>query len=97
MGGNVKEVVTAWRASRVQYSHPGFFRCLSSLATITGGTGADHVFPGVLATAIPGDDMVQSELSSYLTTILAGILVAVEHLKAGQLSLTPKWAFNQVG
>ncbi len=53
---------------------------------VTGRTGTDHIFPGVLAASVSRNDMVQGKLSSLLVAILAGILVAVEDLETSQLS-----------
>lgn len=55
--------------------------------TITGDTGADHIFPGVLAAAVSWDNVVQGKLSAFSAAILAGVVVTVENAKAGQLSL----------
>ncbi len=38
--------------------------------------------------------MVQGKLSSFLTTILAGVLVTFEDLKSSQLSLRPIGTLN---
>jgi hypothetical protein len=50
----------------------------------------------VLTALITRDDMVDGELVSFLATILAGIVVAVENLKAGQLSLRAR-ALDYIG
>lgn len=50
---------------------------------IAGYAGANHILPDVLTTPVSGNDMVQGKLMSLPATILAGILVAVENLKAG--------------
>jgi len=51
----------------------------------------------MLPAPVPGDDMVQSKLASFLTTILAGEPVPVKNLKASQLSITAERALDQVG
>ena len=54
---------------------------------IAGYAGTNHIFPDVFTTSVSRDDMVQGKLMGLLATILAGILVTVENLKAGQPSL----------
>ena len=66
--------------------HPGLARGPTRLATITGDTGADHIFPGVLTAPIAGYDMVQGKLLGFLPAVLTGRMVTVEDLKASQLS-----------
>ena len=57
------------------------------LTSITGYAGADHIFPEVFTTPIAGNDVVQGKLAALLAAVLAGKVVAVENLKAGQLAL----------
>ena len=57
--------------------------CFTCLAPVAGDAGADHILPDMLATPVAGDDMVKGKLMGLLATVLAGILVAVEDLKAG--------------
>ena len=63
--------------------------------SIAGYAGADHILPVMLATSVSRDDMVQGKLAGLLAAILAGVAVAVENLKASQLSLAAG-TFNQV-
>ena len=56
---------------------------------IAGYASASHIFPRVLASKMSWDNMVQGKLPDLLTAILAGILVAVENLKASQLPFRP--------
>ncbi len=63
---------------------------------ITGDTGANHIFPCVLTVPVAWNDMIQGKMSGFLTAILAGKVVAIENLKAGQLPLLP-WALNHIG
>jgi len=51
----------------------------------------------MLTTPVSGYDMVNRKLSGFLATVLAPVLVTIEDLKASQLSLSPKWTFNQIG
>jgi hypothetical protein len=67
--------------------HSGLARGSARLMTVTGYTGANHIFPGMFAAPVPRENMVQSKLPGFPTTILAGILVTVKNLKAGQLPL----------
>jgi len=50
----------------------------------------------MLTTPVSRDDMVQGKLPGFLTAILADVLVAVENLKASQLSISSERALNQV-
>jgi len=61
---------------------------------ITGHTGTNHVLPGVLSAAVPGNDMIQGELPGLLTAVLACVPVTVKNLKTSQLSF-PAGAPNQ--
>jgi hypothetical protein len=97
VGGDVEKAATLWRRGGVSQLHSGFLRGLASLTTITGDTGTDDIFPGMLTTPVAGDDMVNSKLSSLLATVLASVLVTVEDLRASQLSLSPKRTFYQIG
>ena len=63
---------------------------------ITAHAGADHIFPDLFAAPVAGDNMVQGQLLRFLPTILTGEVVAVEDLKASQLSLCPG-AFDEAG
>ncbi len=50
--------------------------------TITAYTGANHIFPDVFSATVSWGNMVQGELPSFLTTILADISVTIENLEA---------------
>ena len=63
--------------------------------SIAGYAGANHILPVMLAIAVSRDDMVQGKLAGLLAAILAGVAVAIENLKASQLSLAAG-TFNQV-
>jgi hypothetical protein len=86
MVGDDEEGATTWWRGKTNKFHTGFLGGSARLAAITGNTGTDYIFPGMLTTAIAGDDMVQGELPALLTAVLAGVSVTVENLKAGQLS-----------
>jgi len=63
---------------------------------VAGDTGADDVFPGMLAAAIAGYDVVQREMPALLSAVLAGVAVTVENLVAGHFSF-PMGTFNHLG
>ena len=50
----------------------------------------------MFTTLVAWNDMVDGELVSFLAAILAGIVIAAEDLKAGQLSLQAR-ALNYIG
>ena len=54
---------------------------------VTRYTGTDDILPGMHSTLVARDDMVNGKLVSILAAVLAGIVVATEHLEPGQLSL----------
>jgi len=96
VSGDVKKASTAWLGRLINQSHPGLMRGPTCLAAITGYTGTNYIFPGMLSTPVSWDDMVQGKLSSFPATILAGVLVTFENLESGQLSLKPKGALNHI-
>jgi hypothetical protein len=83
MGENIKRVSPPWLGWLMNQSHPGFLGGSACLATITGNTGTDHIFPGMLSAPVSRDDMVQGKVSALLATILAGVLVTLENFKSG--------------
>ena len=83
---NEKKTVTAWAERLANQLHPGFLGGSTCLTAITGYTGTNYIFPSMLSALVSRDDMVQGKLSSFLTTILTGVLVTFENLKSGQLS-----------
>ena len=50
----------------------------------------------MFAPPIAGDDMVQGKLMRFLAAVLAGMVVTVENLQAGQLPLKSR-ALNHMG
>jgi hypothetical protein len=48
----------------------------------------------MLPAPVPGDDMVYGKLPAFLTTVLAGVMVASENFKPGQLSTYTVGALN---
>src|SRR5204862_431555 len=65
-------------------THVRFERQAVALARIAGDARAHHVFPGRGPTLITWHDMIQIEFASIekLTAVLAGVLVALEHIMA---------------
>ena len=97
MRGYVGKAATAWWGRRLSKFHSSLLRSPAGLAPVTGDAATDYVFPGVLTTPVARNDMVQGKLPGFLTAILAGVLVAVENLKASQLSISSERALNQIG
>jgi hypothetical protein len=85
--GDEEGDVIVWSDGAVQQSHTSLLWGSTRFAAIAWYTGADYIFPRVFTTLVAWDDMVDGELVSFLAAILADIVVAVENLKAGQLSL----------
>ena len=50
--------------------------------TIAGYAGTDYIFPGVLTTPVPGDNVVQGKILGFLPAILTGVVVTIENLQA---------------
>jgi len=69
--------------------HPGLVREAVPLASVAGNAGADDVFPGRLATAITGEDMIDVQTGSIeeSSAVLACVLIALKHIQAGELDL----------
>jgi len=68
----------------------GFAGISTRFTAIAWYAGADHIFPGVLASPVARDDVVYGELSSLFSAVLAGILVAFKNLNTegtGKVSL----------
>lgn len=53
---------------------------------VAGDTGADYIFPGVLAVKVARGDVVYGQLLALLAAILAGVVITVEDSKAGEPS-----------
>ena len=73
-----------WTFGFSDEAHVRFARQAVALARIAGDARAHHVFPGRGPTLIAWHDMIQIEFASIekLTAVLAGVLVALEHIMA---------------
>ena len=76
--------------------HVGFLGRAARFTPITGDTGADDIFPGMLTAAIARNDVVESKVPALLAAVLAGVAVAIEYLVAGHLSFAAR-PFNKPG
>jgi hypothetical protein len=56
-------------------------------ATVARKATTDHVFPAMLATSTTWDNVVQSQLLGFSSTILASMPVPVEYFETSELSL----------
>jgi len=74
------EAIVPGRAGLSKQFHPCLIGVASALAPVTGNAGAYHVLPGVRTSPPPRYDMVQCKLFALLTTVLASVLIATEHL-----------------
>ena len=83
MVGDIKAVIPARATGMVNQSHPGLLRSSACLVAIAGNAGANYILPRLLSTSVAGENMVQGKLMRFLTTVLAGMPVAIENLKAG--------------
>ncbi len=81
--GHIKKEIATWWGGMIKQSHPGLLWSSTRLAPITGYTSTNQIFPDVSAVQVPWNDMVQSKLMGFLTTILADIFITVENLNAG--------------
>lgn len=68
-------------------SHVSFPRKPVAFAGITRNAGAHYVLPRGIAAAVARDDMIQIEIVPVenVSAVLAGILVALENVVAGEL------------
>jgi len=86
--GHVESVAT--RCLRlVEQRHSRLCRSSPRFAPITRYTSTHYIFPAVLAPTPPRHHVVESQLLIFTTAILADILVTIENLQLGQLSLLP--------
>lgn len=56
--------------------HVGLLRTLATLAPVAGHTGCNEIVPGVWAAAVPGNDMVQGQMTHLTAAVLACKIVA---------------------
>ena len=83
MVGKVKQGITPWRGGGAKQSHSGLLRGSACLTPVTGYTSTNHIFPIVFATLVSWDNMVKGKLPGFLPTVLTGVSVTMENLKAG--------------
>jgi hypothetical protein len=82
------EKVAAGRGAGLAHQlHVGFLGGASGLMPVAGDTGADDVFPGVLAAAVARHDVVEGQLAALHAAVLAGVPVPVEYLVTGHFPL----------
>lgn len=70
-------------------AHARFMRQAVGLAGVAWDAGADDVFPGSLAAAVPRDDVIEIQLFAIerLAAVLAGVFVPLEDVVPGKLDL----------
>ncbi len=69
----------------MQQAHLGLFDGAPTLAMIAMWAGGHQVVPGVLASQVAWDNVIDSQGSRVLTTILAGVVIASQDLALGEL------------
>jgi len=85
--GNLDERPPFWPLRFTDQTHVRFARKAVALAGIAGDARANHVFPSRRSTAVARHDVIQIEFASIesLAAVLAGVLVALEHIVASKL------------
>ena len=56
---------------------------------ITAGASGDNIPPGMRSAKVPGNDVVDGQVNSVLTAILAGIVIPAKDFTPGK---TDRWA-----
>lgn len=70
--------------------HPRFFQRFAAFPSITRRTRAHDVSPNMRAAAMPGDNMIESEVVRLRTAVLASEVVAAKHSAARQFQARPR-------
>ena len=74
---------------QVQQAHMHFLHSTPTFVVVAPGTGCHNIRPDMLATHMAWNYVIDSEATVAFSTILAGIIVATEHLPTCQLDM---WA-----
>src|SRR5690606_8679573 len=69
---------------RAEKLHIGLFRCAPTLPAVAGRTGGDKVCPAMGAAGMAGYNMVDGQLVAWAPAILAGVVIATQHLSLAQ-------------
>ena len=85
--GDVEEGAAGGGRGSAHQFHVGFFGGPPRFFTVAFHTGANDIFPGVLAVAETGHDVVEGEVFTLHTAVLAGVTVAVKDFIAGHFAL----------
>src|SRR5262249_49452835 len=64
--------------------HPRLLERLSALPVVARAASADQVLPAVLAALVARDDVVERQVASAHSAVLAGVVVSDEHLFAAE-------------
>lgn len=84
---HVKAIMTG-RLWLSQKRHPRFKRSPPSFATVAGYTCCDNVFPAMRTSTPSGNNMIQGELLTFASAVLADITISTENLQFGQPART---------
>jgi len=85
--GDGEKGTAVGRGGLANQLHVGFLRRTPGLLTVAVGAGTDHIFPGVLPSPVARYHVVEREVPTLLSAVLAGVLIAVKNLVAGHLAL----------
>jgi len=94
VGGDVKRAPIVWLGRLADEFHAGLLGSSAGLTAVTGHTGTDHIFPGMLSAPVARDDVVEGKLACFPAAILAGIVVTPKYLKPAQLPPQPEGTFD---
>jgi len=71
----------------MQQPHPSLGQHPPALAMIAGRAGRSHIGPNMPAAQVPRHNMINRQVVGMLAAVLAGFMVAPEHLLAGQFEV----------
>jgi len=69
---------------------------VAGLPQVTGEAATDDVVPFVTTSPALGNDVVEGDVLAFTAAVLTGVLVAVEHLEAGE-TLLEAGALDELG
>lgn len=64
--------------------HVGFFEQAAALAVVARRAGRNDVDPIVFAAQVAGNNMINGQVICTPAAVLAGVIIAPEHLAAGE-------------
>ena len=79
--------VGSWCPGLMEQAHVRLSGRAPCLSVVAGNAGCRHVLPGVGAAPEPRDDVIQGQVSTLPTTVLAYVSIADEDLSPGKAAL----------